>query len=415
MLETPTYFVCVAHGPPGPALVQEIKKRGLPPNYALSLNDLYKLQHTLPGAAVTVEHAGIQEAVDSVKSKYNRIGGFRLDQFRDLLYTRLHDLGESDATKSVVGKVIAASVIQPSGALYALFRVDAGLKEVAWLIRNGFLVGVSITTEPYAPSIVYELSLTQDPARPHCFVVYSTADLTKAQHYMGKLINHTIEDLSSTLGAPTRVMAASATAAKEVPTPKEEESTTEEPVDSLIAYVSTLPKEGQELIIASLQSAQERVKKSEEMTAAAEKKAAEMEKLAKQNRTNSAMLSSALATHRRSIPKEIEYDAELDVEAIKSDNPDVVRAAWNQTLITASLARGQDHLRGEKRKNDDEEHAVSDNKDDTRTRMAALTELVKASRGAAPKNGGGPLTQDEMRTVAHMKLATVLDAFEPRA
>jgi len=109
----PAYFCGIIHPPPSPEL-----NRQLPAGYPLSLEQLYSLAPELPGAPILVEHAGIHDAVDSTTASNGQLAP------REAVIAELHDLGESDATKSPVGTVLEAHVIEPSGALYVVFEVS---------------------------------------------------------------------------------------------------------------------------------------------------------------------------------------------------------------------------------------------------------------------------------------------------
>lgn len=110
--EGPFFFFGIIHPPPSPELTNQ-----LPEGYAFTLSELYKLAPKIQGVPVQVEHAGIHEAIDSTTAPDGQLAA------REAVIAKLHDLGDSDATKSPVGTVLKAEVIQPSGALYALFQV----------------------------------------------------------------------------------------------------------------------------------------------------------------------------------------------------------------------------------------------------------------------------------------------------
>ena len=129
---------------------------------------------------------------------------------RDRVIAELHDLGESDATKSAVGTIVDARLIEPEGGLYVIAEISAGLIGVAHLVRAGFLTGLSLSTVVDSSGLVpVEVSLTKEPARPHSYIVFSSGQLQKVREYLGKIQSHTIRDYSGSLDRPTRVMAAS--------------------------------------------------------------------------------------------------------------------------------------------------------------------------------------------------------------
>lgn len=129
---------------------------------------------------------------------------------RDRIIAELHDLGESDATKSPVGTIVDARVIEPEGGLYVIAQISEGLTGLAHLVRSGFMTGLSLSTvENHTGLVPVEVSLTSDPARPHSYIVHSSSSYERAQDYLRGIETGTLRDYSASLTKPTRVMAAS--------------------------------------------------------------------------------------------------------------------------------------------------------------------------------------------------------------
>jgi hypothetical protein len=285
----PTYFLAVLHPPPSPQLKAALG------DYAFTLSELFKVAPQIAGLPVMVEHAGIHDAIDSTMGPQGQLAS------RNEVIARLHDLGESDATKSVVGQVLSAEIVETSGALYAIFQINKGLDWVAWLVRNGFLTGVSLTTLETTHNIrPYEVSLTKDPARPHCFIQYHSNDLDKVRSYMRRVHNGSMRDLSSTLQKPYRVMAASA-AAMQVDTPVSPASSITG--EALMAAINAHPDVSQRtLLLASIDQMTARALESQKQTADTlaqlEKLEAERISAEKRGKVNMTMMESSLRAHR---------------------------------------------------------------------------------------------------------------------
>lgn len=154
----------------------------------------------------------------------------------------------------------------------------------------------------------------------------------------------------------------------------------------------------------------------------------------KTGKLNTAMLESTLSQFRASLPKAVaeEYPADLEKRAMATDDADVVRAAWNQQLVTASLKTMHEKMAADgptptesqrKRKSDDDSSRTVDSHE----WMAGINSLISASAERAPKtDGAGPavdtgaavmqsgatgLTIEQQRMAAALKISAALDAF----
>lgn len=439
----PWFFLGIVHPPPTPELHKQ-----LPEGYPFTLAELYKLEPKIPGVTVQVEHAGIHDALDSTTGPDGQLAT------RETVIAKLHDLGESDATNSPVGKVTYAKVVQPSGALYVILEISQGLEWVSWLVRNGFLTGLSLTTLETSHGIrPYEVSLTKEPARPHCYIVFHSTDEEKVRAYLGRVQQGDVRDYSAILRRPYRIMAASAEKMEvETPAPAAAEAPMEVTAERIMEAIGKHPEEShRKLLMASIekmtQKALEEKKKAEEAEAARVAAVAKAEAATKTGKLNAAMLESSLLAVRRDLPAEIPYNDELAHRALTSDNIDDVRAGYGQLLITASmrsmLERRDSVVESSsprKRRNDgqlnredaEEEMAETDKAaavapeetDRIHTQMKTLNSLlVTASADKMPKAAAAPaaaaatssipLAADTAEAVSNLKLATALQAFEP--
>lgn len=443
----PFYFLAVLHPPPSPELHDELGE------YAFTLNDLYKLAPKIPGLPLMVEHAGIVEAVESTKGGRGQLAD------RDAIYGKLHDLGESDATKSPVGRLISGEVVQPSGALYAIFQINEGLEWVAWLVRNGFLTGVSLTTlETTHGMRPYEVSLTRRPARPHCYIVFHSTELDKVQGYMRRVHNGSMRDLSATLTRPYRIMAASESAME---TEKAAAAAPDVTGEMLLKAIQSHPESSnQELLMAGFELMTKRANENKEKMAtelAAAQKAVEeanaARKIAEQRAAvNTTMMQSQLRAYRTTIPEGMPFDDALGKlrhphlssahacvppltcfaaaeKGFSSDNVEDVRAAYGQAIMCASYSG---FIENKKKRTSDEQATREKDEfteDPLHTRMKALNELLsgasetatgtmlKASAAERPKptTAGSSISLNPMdeRVAAGMKLGLAFDAFKP--
>lgn len=158
---------------------------------------------------------------------------------------------------------------------------------------------------------------------------------------------------------------------------------------------------------------------------------ADLKKAQDRAKIDTALLRSELTKFRSALPKPVaeEYDPELEKEAMATTDASVVRAAWNQQLVTASyasmharIAADADRTGGRSKRSVDDMEA--EEPDVTAERMAAINTLLSASAAhVAPSgesDGAGPavpeqttssMTAEQQRMAAAMKLATALDAF----
>lgn len=205
---------------------------------------------------------------------------------------------------------------------------------MAWLIRNGFLTGLSLTTlETTAGIRPYEISLTKEPARPHCYIVFHSTELEKVQGYMGRLKNGDVRDYSSTLRRPYRIMAASAEKMEiEAPVEKSaDDMDVEVTGERILDAIGKHPDESmRKLLMASIdkmtQRATDEKKRADDAEMARKEAEARAEEAKKSGKLNAAMLESSLMAVRREIPADVPYDEELARRALISDNIDDVRA-----------------------------------------------------------------------------------------
>lgn len=425
----PYYFLAILHPPPSPELHTALGE------YAFTLNELYKLAPKIRGLPLMVEHAGIVEAVDSTKGPSGQLAD------RNTVFAKLHDLGESDATHSPVGSIISAEVVQPSGALYAIFQINAGLEWIAWLVRNGFLTGVSLTTlETTAGIRPYEVSLTQEPARPHCYIVFHSTSLDKVRGYMGRVHTGGIRDHSSTLRKPYRIMAASATAME---VEKKEAAAPAKPVvtgEALLAAINAHPEVAQrELLMAGMDMMTKRAAEAEAKTkkeiedAKAEiaKANAEKEAAEKRGKINAAMMESSLRALRSTVPEGVPFDEDLARCGLTSDKVEDVRAAYGQVLVTASYAGMMRNRKRDATEEATREKYEAEAEDPIHARMAAINNLLggrtvettttataplltaSAASAGAGAAAAAPAPAVDAATAAQMKLAAGLATFAP--
>jgi hypothetical protein len=93
----------------------------------------------------------------------------------------------------------------------------------------------------------------------------------------------------------------------------------------------------------------------------------------------------------------------------------LVRAAWNQQLVTASLKNMHEKMNAmstETRKRKPDEQLTD--RDVTAERMSALNTLISASAEHAPglpQAAPVPLTVEQQRMAAALKISAALDAF----
>ena len=296
----------------------------------------------------------------------------------------------------------------------------------------------------------YEVSLTREPARPHCYILYSSAELDKVQSYLGKIQTGDIRDHSATLRRPYRIMAASATQmeveaaptapaaapAPEAPAASEKDMSAE----AIYAAIGEHPDPAKRgLLMASIDMMVKRAAEANDKAVEASKKAeAEAARVAaleaqvaaseKSGRLNTAFLGSTLKQYRSDLPEHLEdaLDPDLEKQAMTTTDPDVVRAAWSQHMITASMAKmlarqaaAEEPSSDRKRKA--EEPARSADVDATHERMKAINSLITGSASTMPPPAATPttagsdhrLTEEDLRTAGAMKLAAAFSSFRP--
>jgi len=315
---------------------------------------------------------------------------------------------------------------------------------VVWLVRNGFLAGLSLTTLVTTSRMrPYEVSLTREPARPHCYILYSSAELDKVRSYMRKIQTGDIHDYSATLRRPYRIMAASATQMEmdlksAADTPAEPPAPAAKPEldlsgESIMAAISAHPDVAQrELLMASIDMMTKRATEQKERADAEAAQVVELQKQVeaseKSGRLNTAFLGSTLKQFRSDLPDDVAdaLDPELQEQAMTTTDPDVVRAAWSQHMITASMTKmlqrkaALEQPSNDRKRKAEEPARESDKvRDTTHERMAAINQLITGSAStmptATPATSGSTakLTPEEMRTAASMKLAAAFDSFRP--
>jgi len=166
-------------------------------------------------------------------------------------------LGRSDATKSPVGTVVEARLIEPNGGLYVIAEMNASLDGVSSLVRSGFMTGLSLSTVTTDDGLVpVEVSLTKEPARPHSYIVFSSSERGRVTDYLRRIEQGTMRDHSGSLKRPTRIMAASAeqmaveTAA---PVAEQKETPAKLTAEDLLTAVQSIPDSAaRDLVLASL-------------------------------------------------------------------------------------------------------------------------------------------------------------------
>ena len=176
---------------------------------------------------------------------------------RDRIISELHDLGRSDATKSPVGTVVEARLVEPSGGLYVIAEVNANLAGGSDLVRNGFMTGLSLSTVTTDDGLVpVEVSLTKEPARPHSYIVFSSSERGRVVDYLRRIEHGTLRDHSGNLNRPTRIMAASAekmAVEAAAPPASGQQETPKLSAQDLLTAVNSIPDSAaRDLVLASL-------------------------------------------------------------------------------------------------------------------------------------------------------------------
>ena len=172
------FCVGIYHPKPG--------KHDLPPDYVLTAEELRELE--VADRPVTVEHAGIREAVAQLVAQDKPLDPSGIG-------TTLESLGDGHAVP--VGVVITTGE-GADGRFYALFAIDDDkFSSLPLLIRAGALRGISLTHRVGTPPLALELSLCNRPARPECYVLTSSKSLDDQASYLRKLITRTAPTMTT--------------------------------------------------------------------------------------------------------------------------------------------------------------------------------------------------------------------------
>lgn len=123
------------------------------PGFGLAPSDMSRVAAHLPGCAVTVEHAGLFDAVGTLDMLDEHVSGPSV-----LAALKSDPVG----VKRPVG-----SVLEATDDCGVVVHLAPEMGAVAGLVRNGVLRGLSLTTvaEPGAEAMPVELTLCADPAR----------------------------------------------------------------------------------------------------------------------------------------------------------------------------------------------------------------------------------------------------------
>jgi len=189
------YAIAVYHPFPG--------KYKLAGDYDLSPARL--AQMNVSGVPVTLEHAGIHEAVAALSVA-------KLAPSARNVGAALDILGDDDPHKQPVGAVLCHWEGR-DGRWYCLLTLDVAERPVLLpLIRLGALRGVSLT-HVCDTNTPLELSLCVRPARPECHIIRVSANLQDQLMYMRSLINPAsmteptpLENAVASLGEPERAL-----------------------------------------------------------------------------------------------------------------------------------------------------------------------------------------------------------------
>jgi len=419
------YYAGIVHPPPGhPGLDY------LPDGYSLDAAELFRVAARMTNITIQVEHEGIMDAVDRASS---RTGEF---PNRNAVITELHDLGQSHAIATPVGRVVKAMVIEPSGALYAIIKIHEGYKWLGWLIQNGFLLGLSLTSLESPDKGVYpfELSLVETPARPHSYIVYASMELPKVEQYIRDLELQIKRDHSADLPVPYRLIMASKAEAEKIQleAPKDAEkaavpsteptSTPGFDTQAFVNAVTSVNGVNGDLIMAGFQMLQQRAESlvNERDTQLARANAAEQ-----RGKVNSAFLTTQLEQHRKAYNSaDVPYVMSVEENAITTENADEVRAAWQQSLVQASMGRMKSQQIAAATQRDMQDTPESSNelkrKAEVSEKMSKIGDLIMASNTRLPKEmrddastPSKPATPDEQRVIAAMRIKQGFDKFGP--
>lgn len=164
------YAIGVYHPEPG--------KHDLPPDYALSREELQKMP--LDNVPVTMEHAGIHEAVTLLKL-------FRKPLEPKNVGSALDGVGQASPYKRPVG-IVMQNFEARDRRWYCLLAIDIeAYPSLRDLIALGALRGLSLTHEVSSMTAL-EVSLCVRPARPECHILRTSTSLLSQLDYMRELI-----------------------------------------------------------------------------------------------------------------------------------------------------------------------------------------------------------------------------------
>ena len=161
--------------------------------YILSNDQRAFIRDHLVGCAITYNHTGVGDVV--AKLVKNHILPTPGEVRKELSL-------EKDASRHPVGTITDAW-IAPDGADWCAFELNAGPESnIAYLIRQGHLRGISLTHIAGAQAIPVEASLCKTPARPGCSIRHISTSAFGALRYKG-LVQKGL--LPSTMSAATPV------------------------------------------------------------------------------------------------------------------------------------------------------------------------------------------------------------------
>lgn len=161
--------------------------------YVLSEMERKFIRRHLVGVAVTYNHSGVGDVVNHLVER--RILPTPGNVREELSFER-------DASRRPIGTIIDAWV-GPDGAEWCSFTLDAGPdSNIAYLIREGFLRGISLTHIAGAQAVPIEASLCKTPARPGCSIRNIAPTAFGAERYKG-LVQRGL--IPSTMTSPSPV------------------------------------------------------------------------------------------------------------------------------------------------------------------------------------------------------------------
>mgnify|MGYP004136775589 CR=1 FL=1 len=246
--------------------------------YVLSQREREFIRQHLIGVAVTYNHSGVGDVVTKLVEQ----GVLPTpDRVRKALSF------ESDASRRPIG-VITDVWTSPDGADWCSFTLDAGPdSNIAYLIKEGHLRGISLTHIAGAQAVPIEASLCKTPARPGCSIRDIASTAFGAARYKG-LVQR---------GLIPSTMAASS------------------PVDSALEIIAGLEADKRKVVEEAFMNNHRLVQASKKDAQTAEERAKTLEEqLAKQNQVYDADIGVMKA--------EIEAFANT-IDAVLKDRPEL--------------------------------------------------------------------------------------------